>query len=205
VPRTHYQLLDIKPNATRAEIDAGLTRRESQYRELVRTGKHPDQRIIERVRKAHATLVDPEKRAAYDQSLARAARRAPPSTAGARASWPATGAGAGVAGSAQSVGSAWKPFGLIVATAALLAGATLPAGQPVVASLTAVAPWLPIALVGLLATLCAVGAVLLWRRASDVDRRILGYLARAVSIVALIGIGFAIYAAATSPLLRIAP
>jgi len=69
VARTHYQLLGIEPKATRAEIDAALTHRESQYRDLVRTGQRPKQQIIERVRKAHATLVDPDARAAQIRAL----------------------------------------------------------------------------------------------------------------------------------------
>jgi hypothetical protein len=217
VPRTHYQLLGVANTATRAEIDAGLTRRENQYRDLVRTGQRPDQRIIERVRNAHATLVDPDERAAYDRKLARAARRAArdaaPSTTSVRASWPSTGAGARQEGSANFLvrawcgeERAWKPFWLMVFPPTVLAaGAASSAGHPVVASLAALAPWLPAALLGLLAVLCVAGAILLWRCAFNVDRRILGYLWRALSILALAGIGFAIYVAATGKLLRSAP
>jgi len=203
MPRTHYQLLGVEPNATRAAIDAGLSRRESQYRDLVRTGQRPDQRIIERVRKAHATLADPEKRAAYDRSLARAARHAAPGPAGARASWPAT--EPGDAGSGNSRFRAWKPLVLAVVSAVLAAGAALPAGRRALASLAAIASWFPIALLGTLAALCAAGALLLWRCASNADGPVVGHLARAGSILAIAGVGLAVYAAATGSFLRIAP
>lgn len=202
MPRTHYQLLGVAPNATRAEIDAGLTRRESQYRDLVRTGQRPDQRIIERVRRAHATLVDPEKRAAYDRSLARAARRAPPP---ARSSWPSTGPDADDGARGTFLGRAWKPLALTIVPAALAAGAALPAGERVMAWAGALSPWLPVALLGLLAALCMAGAVLLWRCAPDAERPAPGHFARAVSILALAGVGLALYAAATGPLLRVVP
>ena len=64
---------------------------------------------------------------------------------------------------------------------------------------------LPVALFGLLAALCVAGAILLWRCAFNVEQRILGYLGRALAILALAGIGFATYAAATGKLLRGAP
>lgn len=213
MPRTLYQLLGIEPTATRAEIDAGLTRRENQYRDLVRARKHPDQRIIERIRKAHETLANPEKRAAYDRALARAAKRAAPSTTGARASWPTLTQEALEERSAgffvnawRGEERAWKPFWLmVVPPAALVAGAASHAGRSAVASLAALAPWLPIALLGLLAALCAAGTVLLWRCALNVDRPVLAHIGRALSILALAGIGFAIYAAAASSFLRILP
>jgi hypothetical protein len=209
VPRTLYQPLGVEPTATRAEIDAGLTRRASQYRDLVRTGRHPDQRIIERIGKAHETQANPDTRAAYDRSLARAA----PSTTGARASWPtpAQGAvqkrGAGFFVSARlGEERAWKPFWLmVVPPATLVACAVSPAGGPAVASLAALAPWLPIALLGVLA-LCVASTVLLWRRcAFNVDRQVLAHIGRALSILALAGIGLAIYAATTTSLLRVVP
>jgi hypothetical protein len=213
VPRTLYQLLGVEPTATRAEIDAALARRESQYRDLVRARKHPNQRIIERIRNAYETLVDPEKRAAYDRALARAAKRAAASTPRSRTSWPTTGAGARAKAGENFVARAWagderlwKPFALtFIPLAVLVAGAASPAGQIAVTSLAGLAPWLPVALAGPLALLCVAGAVLLWRCAVNVERRILGHIARAVSILALAGVGFAFYAIVTGSSLRIVP
>jgi hypothetical protein len=71
--------------------------------------------------------------------------------------------------------------------------------------LAAFAPWLPIALLGLLAALCVAGTVFLWRCALNVDRPILARIGRALSILVLAGIGLAIYAATTPSLLRVAP
>lgn len=207
MPRTHYQLLGVAPTATRAEIDAALTRRESQYRELVRTGQRPGQEIIDRIRKAHETLVDPDKRASYDRKLARAARRAAASaTTDAGSSWPTTGRGSRREESGsfftrawRGKARAWQPFWLMVVPALLLAVAAVLLADRLRSAVPAnlLAP-LGVASGALVAVLALAGAALLWRCAFNVDRRILGYLARALSVLVLAGAGVAIHWAATA-------
>jgi hypothetical protein len=205
VARTHYQLLDIAPKATRAEIDAALTRRESQYRDLVRTGKRPKQQIIERVRKAHATLVDPDARAAYDRALARAAKRAAGVASGDRASslqmeaWlreEHTGNLFVRAWRAEE--RPWKPLWLLVVPAVLVAlGAAAVLGGFFGPLDGALPPAAAAVVLGIAALVGLVGAVLLWRCAFTGGSRALGLAARAAALIAVAILAFAAYSAAT--------
>jgi hypothetical protein len=204
VARTHYQLLGIEPKATRAEIDAALTRRESQYRELVRTGQRPKQQIIERVRNAHATLVDPDARAAYDRALARAARRAAGTASGMRASslqmesWLREEREENLFVRAwRAEERPWKPLWLLVVPAVLVAvGAAAVLGGFIDSFRGAFATAAAAAVVGIAAIVGLVGAVLLWRCAFNSDSRLLGLAARAASLIAVAILAFAAYSAA---------
>jgi hypothetical protein len=211
VARTHYQLLGIEPNATRAEIDAALTRRENQYRDLVRTGQRPKQQIIERVRNAHATLVDPDARAAYDRALARAARRTARTASGMRApslqmeSWlREEREGNFFARAWRAEERPWKPLWLLVAPAVLVAlGAAAVLGGfvgPVRGALPPAAPAAIAAVLGIAAVVGLVGAVLLWHCAFTSDSRLLGLAARAAALFAVAILAFAAYSAATRTL-----
>lgn len=206
--RTHYQLLGIEPKATRAEIDAALTRRESQYRELVRTGQRPKQQIIERVRKAHATLVDPDARAAYDRALARAAKRTARTASGMRApslhmeSWlREEREGSFLVRAWRAEERPWKPFWLLVVPGVLVAlGAAAVPGGIAGPFRGALPPAVTAAVLGVAVLVGVVGAVLLWRCASAADARLRGLAARAASLIAVAILAFAVYGAATQML-----
>lgn len=206
--RTHYQLLGIEPKATRAEIDAALTRRESQYRELVRTGQRPKQQIIERVRNAHSTLVDPDARAAYDRALARAARRTARTASAMRASslqmesWlREEREGHFFARAWRAEERPWKPLWLLVVPAVAVAlGAAAVLGGFVGSFRVAFATAASAAVFGIAAIVGLVGAVLLWRCAFNADSRLLGLVARAASLIAVAMLAFAAYSAATGTL-----
>jgi hypothetical protein len=208
VARTHYQLLGIEPKATRAEIDAALTRRESQYRDLVRTGRRPKQQIIERVRNAHATLVDPDARAAYDRALARARKRTAGAASGMRAStlqmesWLREEPEGNLFVRAwRAEERPWKPFWLLVVPAVLIAlGAAAVLGGFVGSLHGALPPAAAAAVLGIAAIVGLVGAVLLWRCAFTTDSRLLGLAARAASLIAVAILAFAAYSAATRTL-----
>jgi hypothetical protein len=206
VAHTHYQLLGIEPTATRAEIDAALTRRESQYRDLVRTGQRPKQQIIERVRTAHATLVDPAARAAYDRALARAARRSARTAAESlrgpslhMESWLREEREGNLFVRAwRGEERPWKLLCVLVAPAVLVAlgayaalGGFADAIQGARLTAVAAAALAVATLVGL------VGAVLLWRCASIKDDRLPGIAARAAALIAVAILAFTAYSAAT--------
>jgi hypothetical protein len=203
--RTHYQLLGIEPKATRAEIDAALTRRESQYRDLVRTGQRPKQQIIERVRKAHATLVDPDARAAYDRALARAAKRTARMASGMRVSslqmesWlREEREGHFFARAWRAEERPWKLLWLLVVPAVLVAlGSTAVLGGFVGSLRGAFATAAAATVVGVAAVVGLVGAALLWRCAFNSRSRLLGFAARAASLIAVAIQAFAAYSAAT--------
>lgn len=203
--RTHYQLLGIEPKATRAEIDAALTHRESQYRELVRTGQRPKQQIIERVRKAHATLVDPDARAAYDRALARAARRTARSASGMRASslqmesWLREEREANLFVRAwRAEERPWRLLWLLVVPAVLVAlGAAAVLGGFIGSFRGGFATAAAAAVIGIAAVVGLVGAVLVWRCAFNADSRLLGLAARTASLIAVAMLAFAAYSAST--------
>jgi hypothetical protein len=205
VARTHYQLLGIEPKATRAEIDAALTHRESQYRELVRTGQRPKQQIIERVRNAHATLVDPDARAAYDRALARAAKRTARTASAIRApslqmeSWLREERdGHFFARAWRAEERPWRLLWLLVVPAVLVAlGAAAVLGGFIGSFRGAFATAATAAVLGIGAIAGLVGAVLLWRCAFNADSRLLGLAARAASLIAVAMLAFAAYSAAT--------
>lgn len=203
--RTLYQLLGVEPKATRAEIDAALTRREGQYRDLVRTGRRPKQQIIERVRKAHATLVDPDARAAYDRALARAATRTARMASGMRVSslqmesWlrdePA---GNLLVRTWRAEERPWKPLWLLVVPAVLVAiGAAAVLGGFAASLRGALPPPVVAAVLGVAVIVGLVGAVLLWRCAFTADSRLLGLAARAAALIAVAILACAAYSAAT--------
>jgi hypothetical protein len=208
VARTHYQLLGIEPKATRAEIDAALTHRESQYRDLVRTGQRPKQQIIERVRKAHATLVDPDARAAYDRALARATKRAAGMASGERVSslqmdaWlREEHAGNLFVRAWRGEERPWKPLWLLVMPAVLVAlGAAAVLGGFAGALRGAFATAAAAAVVGVAAVVGLVGAALIWRCAFNAGSRLLGLAARAAALVVVAILAFAAYSAATRTL-----
>jgi len=206
--RTHYQLLGVEPTATRAQIDAALTRREDQYRDLVRTGQRPKQQIIERVRKAHATLVDPEARAAYDRALARAAKRTAGAASAMRSaslqmeSWLREEREGNLFVRAwRGEERAWKPLWLLVVPAVLVAlGAAAMLGGFVIPRGWALPPPATAAVLGIAAIVGLVGAVLLWRCAFAAGSRALGLALRAASLIAVAILAFAAYSAATGTL-----
>ena len=211
--RTHYQLLGIEQNATRAEIDAALTRREGQYRDLVRTGQRPKQQIIERVRKAHATLVDPAARTAYDRALARAAKRAGRTASSLRApslhmeSWFREEREGNLFVRAwRGEERPWKLLWLLVVPGVLVAlGAAAVLGGIGGARGGALPPAVAAAVLGVAVLVGLVGAVLLWRSAFATDARLLGLAARAASLIAVAILGFTAYSAATRMLQPASP
>lgn len=206
--RTHYQLLGIDPKATRAEIDAALTRREHQYRELVRTGRRPKQQIIERVRKAHATLADPDARAAYDRALARAAKRAAGTPSGPRASslhlesWlREERAGNFILRAWRADERPWKPFWLLVVPGVLAALGAAAVLRGYAAPLRdALPPAVAAVVLGAAALVGLCGAVALWRCAVTADARLVRLAARAASLIAVAILALAAYSAATGML-----
>lgn len=206
--RTHYQLLGVEPKATRVEIDAALTHRENQYRDLVRTGQRPKQQIIERVRNAHATLVDPDARAAYDRGLARAARRAARTPSAMRApslqmeSWlREEREGHFFARAWRAEERPWKLLWPLVVPAVLVAlGAAAVLGGFVGSLRGVFPPAAAAAVLGVAAVVGLVGAVLLWRCAFTSDSRLLGLAARAASLIAVAILALAAYSAATRTL-----
>ena len=203
--RTHYQLLGIEPKATRAEIDAALTRRESQYRDLVRTGQRPKQQIIERVRMAHATLVDPDARAAYDRALARAAKRAARTASAVRTpslhleSWlREEREGSFFVRVWRADGRPWQPLWLLIVPAVLVAiGASAALGGLAGPLRAALPPAVAVAALAAAVLAGLLGAVFLWRRAFTTGSRLRRLAARAVSLVAVAILAFATYSAAT--------
>jgi hypothetical protein len=206
--RTLYQLLGVEPKATRADIDAALTRRESQYRDLVRTGKRPKQQIIERVRKAHATLVDPDARAAYGRAQARATKRTAGAASGMRVSslqiesWLREEREGNLFVRAwRAEERAWKPLWLLVVPAVLVAlGAAAVLEGFVVPLRGALPPLAAAAMLGIAVIVGLVGAVRLWRCALIVGSRLLGVAARAAALIAVAILAIAAYSAATGTL-----
>ncbi len=202
--RTHYQLLGIEPKATRAEIDAALTRRESQYRDLVRTGQRPKQQIIERVRMAHATLVDPDARAAYDRQLARAAKREARTASAARTpslhleSWlREEREGNFFVRAWRADGRPWQPLWLLVVPAVLVAaGVTAVRGELAGPIRDTLPPAVAVAALAVAVPTGLLGALFLWRRAFTTGSRPLELAARAASLIASAVLAFAAFSAA---------
>jgi curved DNA-binding protein CbpA len=69
MPRDHYDLLGVPPTASQQELDAALERRMKQFRVLTNKGRHPDPKVLNRLREAHELLSDPSRRAAYDRRV----------------------------------------------------------------------------------------------------------------------------------------
>jgi hypothetical protein len=64
--QTHYDVLGVKPGASRSEIERAHQRHVARLQDI---NTPPDARFEAKLREAHATLLDDEKRAAYDRFL----------------------------------------------------------------------------------------------------------------------------------------
>jgi hypothetical protein len=85
-PASHYRLLGIKPFETSGDVIDNAADRQMAHLRTIQVGKHVDlsQRLLNEVAAGRICLLDPKKRAAYDQQLrAKLAATAAPAVSGA--------------------------------------------------------------------------------------------------------------------------
>ena len=70
-PANHYRLLGLKLFESSADVIDNAADRQMAHLRTIQTGKHADlsQRLLNELAAARVSLLDPKKRAAYDQQL----------------------------------------------------------------------------------------------------------------------------------------
>ena len=194
--RTHYEVLGVPRGASTEQITQRYKGLLADARSKIGTEQQVDPDRLAEMRSAFAVLSDAEKRASYDRAIAGAAK--PPRDA-------ATGKGGRrnlLARAWRGEVRAWIPFWLmLVPTWLVAASLTTRVGVMFVLLALIFVPLPMVWAAGALLLLAAVtSALLVWRCAFNANRRLFGYLGRAVAVVLTLVLGISIYGATSHTL-----